>query len=791
VWTGVNAFWIVPEIAGLRVAVGSGDVESFQRTSAQFLEGQSLYTPLTNVLRLLGDWTWYQGLVDPYRSFAAFFTNSPIFTALGWMLVGLVALGALFGRGTGRAFFVFLALAGIVLGAGLNAPWAGIYRWAVEHIPGFWLVRSPWFKFTLFTVIGYSVLLGLAAPVVARLLARLLARSLPRASNRLRGATSALAVAAVAVLVGPVLAYPFTLGLSFATADERTFLNPNHASPPAYAYAAASWLNAQPEIFRVLTIPGDAPWLSAWGYAGFGSFLQTLTPKPVLFKRTPDGVKVSQGAADLSGALVEQLDADLLDQESESVAALAGRLGVGAIVHETDVRYDFYKGQGFRVDDSPQYVASILAARRGIRPTARIGAWDIYRIDQARPRFWAAPGVVAVQGLNARRTSRLLGSGWVDDTPLVDVSAPPATRALATVRVASSDRAPTPFDLWMADTASAAESLELQSDSALVIALGDPDDWGAQEALTPSRQWRWIKTPNGRHFVITNRSDDPKAAELQLQVLSYRRERSFYVYLNDELVSLETLGPDRPARIRIPNLLLRTGENVVSFYTPYQADERNGENVAFAVDLRPQIGRSAFAWRASLPALGEYRLLVMTEPLTDAALPQGLPARLALSVDGQVRLLPRREGSLATYEGTLRLGPGSTLGLVQQGQEHYVLLLRDAATKLPNAADVELHVLASSPTGYRLAVEARSPFVLVFNESHHEDWQARIDGAPLEHFKVDGYANGYWVDRAGEFEVSIEFAPQRAFEIAFAASASVVAISALSLAVLRVRRRAG
>ena len=181
----------------------------------------------------------------------------------------------------------------------------------------------------------------------------------------------------------------------------------------------------------------------------------------------------------------------------------------------------------------------------------------------------------------------------------------------------------------------------------------------------------------------------------------------------------------------------------------------------------------------------------MTEPLTDAALPQGLPARLALSVDGQVRLLPRREGSLATYEGTLRLGPGSILGLVQQGQEHYVLLLRDAATKLPNAADVELHVLASSPTGYRLAVEARSPFVLVFNESHHEDWQARIDGAPLEHFKVDGYANGYWVDRAGEFEVSIEFAPQRAFEIAFAASASVVAISALSLAVLRVRRRAG
>ena len=143
-----------------------------------------------------------------------------------------------------------------------------LYAWAVDNIPLLWIVRSPWFKFTLLTVIGYAVLLGLAAPIVVRLAQFSLRRVVGVWSEPVvrRGALACTFVLFFAI--GPVYAYPFTLGLAFATPAERSFLNPNHVDPPAYVYEAADWLNRQPGDFRIMTIPGDTPWFSEWGYAG-------------------------------------------------------------------------------------------------------------------------------------------------------------------------------------------------------------------------------------------------------------------------------------------------------------------------------------------------------------------------------------------------------------------------------------------------------------------------------------------------------------------------------------------
>lgn len=118
-----------------------------------------------------------------------------------------------------------------------------------------------------------------------------------------------------------------------------------------------------------------------------------------------------------------------------------------------------------------------------------------------------------------------------------------------------------------------------------------------------------------------------------------------------------------------------------------------------------------------------------------------------------------------------------------------------------------------NPTRYLIRVKAREPFWLVFSESFHEGWRAylkpvnseqftvnrknRWEWSALvgawkdrdkrvelkEHYVVNGYANGWWVpigqfeikneklkienieNKPEEFEIVLEFVPQRLFEV--------------------------
>ncbi len=778
-WAAVNAFWIVPMAGGISSALAADDIATFQRTSVQFLEGQSHATPLTNVVRILGDWTFYQGHVEPYRAFSATLVESPVFVALGYALTALVAVGALRGRGISKAAFVTLALLGLILSTGLNAPWGGAYGWVFENLPGAWIVRSPWFKFTLWTVLGYAVLLGLAAPVVAGAAARVLAHARWLGRGH-RARASAVLALAVSVAVGPVYAYPFVLGQGFATADERTFLNPNHAHIPDYVNLAGAWFDDQPGPGRVLTIPGDAPWLYEWGYAGFGSILQWRTQRPVLFKHVPDHVKVSQGAPDPSRPLTDQLDADLLDERSGTVAATLARLGVAWVQHERDVRFDFYRGLSYREDDSPERVAAILAARTGIEPAATFGAWDIYRVADPRPRFWAASDVVAVAGLDARLTARILGSGWFDRLPLV----PDGAAGSEAARIRVGGVAPT---VRLLDTRTLSDTAAVTTD-AFTLTVGREEDWGPQERLADGGVWRWFRTPRGEHYVAANNGPNPAGAELRLRVLSHARARDFYVYVNDELLLLESVEADAPTEIRVRDVRLAPGRNVISFYTPFPPDPRNGEHVSFAIAEHPSLVRSTFAWTPRVPASGDYEIVALMDPLDPVGGRAEPPSRLPVRVDGQMRRLQAAPPGSGRYTGTLPLRPDSSVTLQQQGQEHYVLLVDDEARR-ERSGDATIQVLDSAPTGYRLSVRASAPFVLVFNESHHEGWQASVDGHALPHVKVDTYANAYLVDRTGAFEIDVSFGPQRLFVAAVAGSAAAAALAVLALAVLRRRGR--
>ena len=78
------------------------------------------------------------------------------------------------------------------------------------------------------------------------------------------------------------------------------------------------------------------------------------------------------------------------------------------------------------------------------------------------------------------------------------------------------------------------------------------------------------------------------------------------------------------------------------------------------------------------------------------------------------------------------------------------------------------------PTSYHAYVEgATEPYFLVLSESFYPGWQASINGQKVDerrHLLVNGYANAWWIDEKGDYEVVINFLPQTFFNIGLAVS---------------------
>ncbi len=75
-----------------------------------------------------------------------------------------------------------------------------------------------------------------------------------------------------------------------------------------------------------------------------------------------------------------------------------------------------------------------------------------------------------------------------------------------------------------------------------------------------------------------------------------------------------------------------------------------------------------------------------------------------------------------------------------------------------------------NPSKYVVHVKNSSPFILVFSELFNDAWQAGLQNNVFKHMRVNFYANGWVIDKIGEFEITIEYLPQRLLEFGEKAS---------------------
>lgn len=93
----------------------------------------------------------------------------------------------------------------------------------------------------------------------------------------------------------------------------------------------------------------------------------------------------------------------------------------------------------------------------------------------------------------------------------------------------------------------------------------------------------------------------------------------------------------------------------------------------------------------------------------------------------------------------------------------------------------------SNLSSYEAIVKStRVPYLLIFNEQYHPGWKMYINGNLVKeqnHTIVNGFANGWWIDTAGENTIRIEFEPQRWY--IYGLIASVVVLITTSLFFIR------
>lgn len=87
---------------------------------------------------------------------------------------------------------------------------------------------------------------------------------------------------------------------------------------------------------------------------------------------------------------------------------------------------------------------------------------------------------------------------------------------------------------------------------------------------------------------------------------------------------------------------------------------------------------------------------------------------------------------------------------------------KDVSLELENSAELSYERI--NPTKYVVHIKNEAPFILVFSELFNDAWQASHQNEVYKHFRANFYANGWLIDEIGNFDIVIEYLPQKLLE---------------------------
>lgn len=377
-----NAYWLVLVAAGWRsLAENAATVQSFAYIPN--LQTFALNSaPLVDAFRLMGYWALGGDALPghPYYSFGAAMLE-PAMVALQ-LLVPLVALYGLRRLPPTRehAFLGALAVVGIFLLTGVNAPSGPVNVWLFTHVAGFQAFRNGMVAFGILTAPALIALFGLGVAALAADAARVAARL--RAGRASRAASWGVATV-LALLVSVVAVHPMWTGDVVQDEGSPT-LSARMAEPGDYP-AFRKWDAGEAPLGRVLVLPLPRGYNVAldWpqGYVG-PEPLMWHSDRQVIFSRTTP----------LYETLVA-LGNDPAAVEPEALRELMALLHVELVVLHEDANWTLAAGDA-NADAARARTAELLE-RAGAERVECNASYCVYRLQGTGAALVHAAGRVA------------------------------------------------------------------------------------------------------------------------------------------------------------------------------------------------------------------------------------------------------------------------------------------------------------------------------------------------------------------------------------------------------------
>jgi len=787
---GCNLFWILPQgyVNQARIRMPAFSSEAIAMTQS-WLSGISANTSLPNVLRMQGDWTWYQGWVDPYRTYSALYRENPFWIGLSWLWVAGILVGAFIGRHRYSTAFLSMAILGVVLGTGIHPPFGIFYKWAVEHLPYFYVFRSPWFKFTLMTCLGYAFLFGEAVQWMVGKVSRIVLLIWPQSPQRSR----AMAMGTGLLLIGlnTLYAFPVLTGKMFPKPGERTKLKPMHIRVPSYVLEAADWLNRQPGFFRVLCLPARVNGASVYAW-GLGSTVPALYP----FGRVSTLFQAMPSSLDFGNRWAERFCRALYGPMSPHAVQIPQGLSVRYLLHEKDFEFDYFEsGPSYPLfGDTPEFVRGRIQSQQGVHFVRAFGPWDIWQVEDPKPHADWADRIVAVVGnpdqaipivgdsifSSPRRVSVFL-DGVEDEMEWETLKRAQTLGLLERCEFLTDwvDSLPEELLAWMDNPTIGLGGLYSTEGWTASVSPAAADESPIQirwtgvgflrEKDSSGEDWLWL-TPqpdSSSHLVLVNPTGKPMKTNLQFSVVSFGRDRDLFVYLGDRLET-RRLMKDQETQVVIPAIEVSTEALPVRFYTPYAWDTRHHTMVSFGFREKSfRTGRLTF--RGEIPSF-------RTTSAHWAIIPQPIleqwPQAIRVRIEGE-EILFHANPSQGRFESPhpIAMVKGKMALEVEQpavGSYLAVRYFQDAERPLLDTGDPpSLEIVSAQPTLYRFTGKIARPSVLVFRESFFPFWQLTDErGKVVEHrLLADGFGLGFLVEDPTSHHWVLRYTAQDWFEL--------------------------
>lgn len=757
-WVGVNAFWILPQVCRAWQYAAAGTLSTAQALSTEWLQGISTHTSFMNVLRFQGRWTWYDAWFEPYHTYAPLYRTNPWWIALSWFAPLLVVLGMVMVRHPWHLFFTVLTALGVAFGMGLHPPMTKVYLWCVHHIPLFWTIRSPYYKFGIPAALGYAVFIGF---VSQRIFWWLRSR-----------AGWPVAIGGLTLIVGlnMTYAFPVTIGRMYATQAERRYLPPNHVQIPEYVWSASRWLDHQQATaaFRVLDLPKTPTWFYHWGLGAGRPVLLQIGRTPILFSAPNPLVPT------VEQPILKAFYQALYAGGTDHLGLITRLLNVRYLLHETDL-----KATAAAVEmNPPSFVQERLNWQGDFQRLRSFGPWDFYAAPTPLPHLYVVPRATVVAG----RGEDLVGLAATEllETPACLFTAdtkPAILRELAHAGAIDS-AVLTPGAAWPQGLPTPPHVTVLVMPQHLMMAVdaskGRRLSW--EQGFDPSvpgldgTLWQDLMTNGETNVTIINHTPDVQRVALSGTVTTYELTRTLYLYLNKNLLRIVKVDPGVRTQVLLPEVILQPGPNALMFYAPEARTLRpDGRQVNFRFADDWQVGPVMYQGVIPVPHAGSWELSLRPGPAVSA---QALPPMVWVA--GQACAWQQTADGWTTVID-LPAGP-APLTLRNTEIPAYVLLLNpQGQARLPTRLLTAVIPQQASPTAYVLPA-VQGPGFLVLSEGYHPGWQATRQQSVLRHFSLQGFANAYWLPAGPAAPVRIQFLSQQWFRWGVALSGGTLLI---------------